>query len=163
MFAEGFTKTAYKPMVAGALIGGALGAGVGFGKSTGKNKKDKTHQRIKNVLNAGLGGALLGGAYGGALGSRISRVKAETYRNYYRRSGGYGSPAKSLVDTHEKALKTLGLTGKEKTKSEFMKSFKAAAMRHHPDRGGDPEKMKEINSAKEHLEQSGWLKKLKEN
>ncbi len=44
----------------------------------------------------------------------------------------------------------LGVT-KEATTDEIRKAFKKLAVKHHPDRGGDADKFKEINAAHEVL------------
>lgn len=49
---------------------------------------------------------------------------------------------------NESLYKALGVE-KTATMSEIKKSFRKLALKHHPDRGGDPEKFKEINAAKE--------------
>ena len=51
------------------------------------------------------------------------------------------------------ALETLGLpVGSSPTPQEVSKAYKDKAFKNHPDRGGDPTKMVEINVAKDILE-----------
>lgn len=49
---------------------------------------------------------------------------------------------------NESLYEALGVE-KTATMNEIRKAFKKLALKHHPDRGGDPEKFKEINAAKE--------------
>lgn len=53
------------------------------------------------------------------------------------------------VDT-EKFYKNLGIS-KEATQNDIKKAYRKSAMKHHPDKGGDPEKFKEITKAYETL------------
>lgn len=62
--------------------------------------------------------------------------------------GGMGGPQKD-VDT-EKMYNILGVE-KTATAAEIKKAFRKSAMKHHPDKGGDPEKFKEISKAYEIL------------
>jgi curved DNA-binding protein CbpA len=52
-----------------------------------------------------------------------------------------------------------GLKG-VKTKADAKKAFKAAALRHHPDRGGSEARMKDLNSAWEDFVKSPNYEKL---
>lgn len=56
-----------------------------------------------------------------------------------------GGRSKKSVDT-TKYYKLLGVE-KNATESEIKKAYKKLAMKHHPDRGGDPEKFKEMTAA----------------
>ena len=51
---------------------------------------------------------------------------------------------------NESLYKILGVT-KNATDQEIKKAYRKLALKHHPDRGGDPEKFKEINKANEIL------------
>lgn len=73
------------------------------------------------------------------------------------RGAGGSRPFTSNISS---AKKTLGVTGNEKTKAEVKKAYRAQAMKHHPDRGGDENKMKEVNNAWEEIQQSSWFEKL---
>jgi len=61
---------------------------------------------------------------------------------------GHGSEDED-VDT-EGLYKVLGVN-KNATEREIKKAFKKAALKHHPDRGGDAEKFKEVEKAKQIL------------
>jgi len=63
--------------------------------------------------------------------------------------GGDGMDEEKEVDTNE-LYETLGV-GKNATTSEIKKAFHKAARIHHPDKGGDADKFKEINAAYEVL------------
>jgi curved DNA-binding protein CbpA len=52
----------------------------------------------------------------------------------------------------EEAKTTLGLRSSSPTKEEITKAYRAKALENHPDRGGDPEKMVEVNVARDILE-----------
>lgn len=61
------------------------------------------------------------------------------------------------VDEH---LKTLGISKDTKTKKEAKNAYRAFMKKHHPDRGGDPEKAKKGTTAWSALENSTWFQKL---
>ena len=63
--------------------------------------------------------------------------------------GGAGGGGGGEVDT-QKFYDLLGCT-KEANDADIKKAFRKAAMTHHPDKGGDPEKFKEISKAYEVL------------
>ena len=65
--------------------------------------------------------------------------------------GGGGMPGmeEKDVDT-DKLYETLGVE-KSATQAQIKKAFRKLAVKHHPDRGGDAEKFKEINAAYEVL------------
>ena len=61
--------------------------------------------------------------------------------------GGGGGPPKS---DNTKFYKTLGVE-KDASESEIKKAYKKLAIKHHPDKGGDPETFKELSHAYEIL------------
>lgn len=63
--------------------------------------------------------------------------------------GGFGGPPPASDDTE--LYDTLGVP-KTATTSEIKKAFRKAAMKHHPDRGGDAETFKKVNAAYEVLQ-----------
>jgi hypothetical protein len=60
----------------------------------------------------------------------------------------------------EEALSHIGAHKKMKTKAEVKKVFRDAAMRNHPDIGGDAEKMKRINASWAKIKDDPWFHKL---
>ena len=63
--------------------------------------------------------------------------------------GGFGGGQRGEVD-NSKLYEILGVE-KTASEAEIRKAFKKLAIKHHPDRGGDQEKFKEINGAYEIL------------
>ena len=62
---------------------------------------------------------------------------------------GRGGREEAAADT-SKYYELLGAS-KDATENDIKKAFRKAAMQHHPDKGGDPEKFKEISKAYEVL------------
>jgi len=60
-----------------------------------------------------------------------------------------GTARKKVVDT-EKLYKILEVS-KDATQDEIKKAFRKKALKEHPDKGGDPEKFKDISLAYEAL------------
>lgn len=65
------------------------------------------------------------------------------------RGGGRGAASRGEVDNN-KFYELLGVS-KEADASEIKKAYRKAALQHHPDRGGDAERFKEISKAHEIL------------
>jgi len=61
-----------------------------------------------------------------------------------------GEPSDEEAADTEKLYNILGVS-KNATEREIKKAFKKAALKHHPDRGGDAEKFKEVEKAKQIL------------
>lgn len=146
----------------GALAGGgALGyAGYSQDADYVTGKKFTKPQRVKNGVVSALSGSVLGGISGKNFSSNIRSFKilnrAFKIRNKATRtSGRWGSSSREGWYNHHNAgrtvkdiLKDIGAPeGGFKTKAEASKHYKRMAMKHHPDRGGDAEKMKKINKA----------------
>mmetsp|Transcript_60260 Transcript_60260/g.90832 ORF Transcript_60260/g.90832 Transcript_60260/m.90832 type:complete len:92 (+) Transcript_60260:82-357(+) len=62
---------------------------------------------------------------------------------------GHGGGADKDVDT-SKLYEALGVE-KTATDKEIKKAYHKAALKHHPDKGGDPNKFKEISAANDVL------------
>jgi hypothetical protein len=142
----------------GAALGGVSGSALSYLASPHKTKKEK-QQRIKNTIGGGLLGAYAGGAFGGLHGmNKDPRYYRHSGRYYRRHSAGSGPKPRP---DHKPHMHHLDLTGKEATKAEVHKKYKAAAMKHHPDRqGGNAEEMKQVNHAWDNVKGSTWFDKL---
>ena len=134
----------------GGLAGGALGAGYGYATSDKNKSKAARRQRIVNAMGGGISGAFAGAHLGYGL-HELKRIGRAGYR--YAKS-------KAPPD-HRPYLHHLDLSGNEKTKSEIIKKYREAAMKHHPDRpGGSESKMKDLNNAWDNIRRSSWFDKL---
>lgn len=127
---------------AGAVLGGGVGAAAGDKENRGRNA----------LLGAAAGAGL--GAGGGALykGSQKAVASGAATQAAPHVSGlpARAGAAKSVEDIadhakiREQAHKVLG---QHSTKADYKKSFRGLARTHHPDRGGDVDKFKELNEA----------------
>jgi len=77
------------------------------------------------------------------------------FENFFGAAGG-GFPGFHTEGGNDKEVDTEGLykilgVDKNATEREIKKAFKKAALKHHPDRGGDAEKFKEVEKAKQIL------------
>lgn len=84
------------------------------------------------------------------------RRRAEEARRRTSQSPGVRTPSRSVVDRMHDGFVTdwaalLGLNF-PCTRDALKRAHRDSALRHHPDRGGDPEMMKAVNVAKERLE-----------
>lgn len=144
---SGFTSTVY-PYAAGALLGAVPYGIIGMGMSEKESLKGK------------LKDGLIGAAVGGVLGAGTAAL----YKNIGSRSKGYsyrGTRYTPYGKEHlERSLSNIGATGKEKTKAEVRKKFRDAAFKSHPNRGGDEEVMKGLNSSWEVIKNDPWFHKL---
>ncbi len=86
-----------------------------------------------------------------------------TQSQWFRAGAGMGGGRRAGASygsaTVRQARKILGLEG-VKTKAEAKKAFRRKAMKHHPDRGGSVEKMKEVNDAWEVFSKSDDFRKM---
>jgi len=73
----------------------------------------------------------------------------EQQQQQQQQSGSSGGRQDSKTDT-TRFYKVLGIA-KDATDSQIKKAFRKLAREHHPDRGGDPEKFKEVQTAYEIL------------
>lgn len=128
---------------AGAAIGGTLGAGLSYSsKRDVTGKKYTKSERILNGVSGGLSGAWLGHNIHAMLRTfRDYKKYKDTYKNG---NPGFKSKTSSIHDLHKDLEMPVGGF---KTKAEATRHYKKMAMKNHPDRGGDVEKMKKINTA----------------
>ena len=81
--------------------------------------------------------------------------------------GGYGGwnrrsfPPRSAPDKRAQARQILGITNSNPTEAEIRKAYRKKARENHPDKGGKPGAMKEINNARDILLPSKFLGALK--
>lgn len=129
-------------------------------------KKELTDGPKREALIGGLTGGILTalalGVHHIANGGTSSRgFNSSDYDDPFEHEGysGYQQSRSGAFST-AMAQKDLGLSGDEKTKSEVRKAFHNLARKHHPDIGGDPEKMKKINAAWEDIKNGSWFNKL---
>jgi hypothetical protein len=74
---------------------------------------------------------------------------------------GYAPPPRTASNTvHDAASAFESQAHTFKTKKDVKAAYRAAAMKHHPDRGGNPEKMKAVNEAWSRAQNSDWYSKL---
>ena len=110
---------------------------------------------------AGVGGPGYGGGGGRPQGFDTAE---EAYRNFRKRQGtqpegtpGAGPAKERWYDPGRRmrsskwAMTVLGITALPNQR-DLKKLFRHLAMKYHPDRGGDSDKMALINAAKEHLD-----------
>lgn len=115
----------------GAAVGGGIGAAVGAAK---KPTDDGSGHKSSRLGRAFIGGTL-GAAAGHGIGQQIRVTRLRKL------------PAPEW------------LSG-AKTKHEAKKIYRARAMQHHPDRGGNPDMMKRTNTEWEAFEKSTHFDKL---
>lgn len=177
--------TIKKLPIYGALGMGALGGLSGYaGSSSSKTAYRKKYNKWKkNYLSAnpgsskdsinsawkkrrtleGLGvgalGGLLLGSHGKATILGVHKRQGDYYRNYKRYSSSGSAKGPSAGKGLDQLKGMLGVGG-AKTKQEVKKGFRAKAMKHHPDRGGNPSTMKAINDAYSEIKKSSWFNKL---
>lgn len=152
-----YKKAAIKETMMGAAIGATLGAA--------SAEKSKGKSALKGAVAGGMAGASVGFARKGAraardFGNRQRRAnqqqRNQQQQQNYRRSQG---TFKGNIDDD---LKVLGVKNKSKikTKKEVKIEHRRKAMKHHPDRGGDPDKMSKVNASWERVSNSSWYEKL---
>jgi hypothetical protein len=135
------------------------------GKKQGIKKINRTAATIM--------GGLTGGALGAHVGSAIKDVRSSTrefnrwahrskarrkqwsedfkndFKNSWGNRYGRGSSSSSNRDAGpsnpKRSASVPEWAKKAKTKDEAKKAYRAEAIKHHPDKGGDPEKMKKVN------------------
>lgn len=148
------------PTAVGASLGAAGGGALGRVEGA---YNEKHHKRdVKIGIRAGktmgtIGGAIAGGVTGGGIG-RTASLNRE-YKKWSRRFvRGFGNSGRSAPRPQN--VKPPDWAKGAKTKAEVKTRYRAQAMKHHPDRGGNAETMKKVNTEWEAFEKSPNFKKL---
>lgn len=81
---------------------------------------------------------------------RRREKKARAQHKQEAAAGGGGSAPKCTPEVFT-ALAVLGLTPAQNTMEHINRAYRALALQHHPDKGGDPEVCKRINVAHDYL------------
>tara|TARA_B100000131_G_scaffold278352_1_gene282769 strand:- start:5832 stop:6932 length:1101 start_codon:yes stop_codon:yes gene_type:complete len=150
----------YGPLLAFTGGGAALGAASApFSKDWKKLNDEQKGERIGRRLTTGAGLGLLltpSPTYRVPPFNRGSRARQARggYEGYQRRHGASNRSAA------KDAMNTLNIGSNVKTKKEAQKLYRKQAMKYHPDRGGDPAKMSEVNKAWETFQNSSHFQKL---
>lgn len=151
----------YGPLI--AYTGGGAALGMGLAAADPKWKKLSPKKKRRSLATHGLlyGGL---GAYAAPKGALFRRWYQEAYRRAGQARGGYqGYQRRHGVSNRsaaKDAMNTLNIGSNVKTKKEAQKLYRKQAMKYHPDRGGDPAKMSEVNKAWEIFQNSSHFQKL---
>lgn len=134
-----------------------------FIKKEAKAKEPTTAKRVAQGLGLGAAAAAAVGLSHPA-GRRRAKGILNAFRNAAHkasRSGGqYSQHARPGSSSPHVGAAIPSELRKIRTKNEFRKAWRAEAMKHHPDRGGNPEKMKDVNVAYEAFRRSPHYEKL---
>lgn len=159
------------PALRKGLIGGAIGTVTGGGAGHLANKahenssdykksspeKKKKFQKSKkwgvgvNAVVGGVGGAMLGHDIGKMdttwrnINKGVRGAKGKSYKDYDFGFGGRSS-SREAPPIKTKDIGTPDWLKGVKTKGEAKSKFRQQAGQHHPDRGGDENKMKKVNA-----------------
>lgn len=166
-----FTRSVGRGMGTGAVVGGVAGGAFGAAAPA------KGESRLKSTARGAAWGAGIGAGVGGARAAQQYAAESFTRhsqqakqqdpwenfrrqseerrrkweqdfrsrgRSYSGRSTGPGREAPSAQIPRQSVPSWLKGV---KTKQEAKNAYRAQAMKHHPDRGGNAERMKEVNTA----------------
>lgn len=167
------TNQPLKQGLIGAALGGAYAGGVNHVvrkavekhgtpamKKQMKDADDK-HPFLRHPLTQTVMGAAIGGHAGVQLGtlSKTFRDAGKQGRGFSRgwRPGGEAPPPSRPSSAN---MKPPAWAKGAKTKADAKKAYRAEAFKHHPDRGGDQNKMKDLNNQWENFQQSEHFNKL---
>lgn len=150
-------KYALNAVQKGVIIGGGLGTALG-GYIGYKHPEDKKHR-----MRSTIGNAISMGVTGGYLGGQVGRLKMihnyyrdpSSWQHSYRYGGGGARPSWGGGP-----VKKPSWVGKATTKAEAKSAFRQEAMKHHPDRGGSEEAMKNLNTEWDRFTQSPMYEKM---
>lgn len=144
-------------------------------KEKPQQEQESTFKRVAKKVGIGLGAAAVAGGVGYAALGPAGRSAVNSFaknprqfvrgfaEEFKRRAqggaghGGYGGYHAPRVEPEE--LRRFGLH-QVKTKAEVRKIWQQQARHHHPDLGGDPEKMKEVNRIFDDFKKSPAYEKL---
>lgn len=153
--------------IGGALLGGLYGGTGGLVRAAAYNKRKGLRKKDKrSVLGYGLAGLTIGAALGGKLGNMAAKDQVRTHKIYEDAFGngrfyrGFNNASKKHPPDLHQHLGFLGVSKNAKTKKEVTQKYRDLAMKHHPDRGGDSQKMKDVNEAFDTIKKSDWFDKL---
>lgn len=142
---EHAVKLIRRGQIAGAAVGGLGGAALGglpkhHYNMKGEKKKSPTGWRIANAAIDGVLLGTLGHDIGGRLGFQMAAKKYGPNPRTWGAGGWSGPGGKATGDSpYPDWLKG------SKNKADAKKRYRDLAMKHHPDRGGNPEHMKKVN------------------
>lgn len=164
-----------------------IGAGVGtVGGLLAEHFSDRDSKPI-NYGKAAGGGATVGGILGyGVHGFQqlydllfegknfdnfeqawqflLKKLREEQYRQYQQAGGQSrkaGSWKKDTYKTYKDILNDLDIDASNiNSQQDFKRHVRKLYMKYHPDKGGDVEKMKEINKAVDEIKKTQWFKNL---
>lgn len=133
-----------------------LGGGAAGGYAGARNKDDSKTKRVVKGLSGALAGFYGGLAISGGSGtykamSHLKKTNMAGLKKVYDKAnaklGSGGGAASRIKRGIHDIKKDLNLPASVKTKADAHRHFKREAMKHHPDRGGDPAKMAKVNAA----------------
>ena len=156
-------KSKAKMYRAAAFSAGVGGVGLGVKHVVHKMHKARVRRAriVAGVTTAGfLAEMALIAAAARAAARQARRSGASQGRRAGSSYGHYSGAGFGRSTPHIKHFHTLDLSGKETTKAQVKKKYRDAAFKHHPDRGGNEEKMKEVSNAYSEIKNSPWHQKL---
>jgi hypothetical protein len=180
------TTVGKNPHIVGAGIGGAVGGGLGYAEGAYNEKHHKTE--VKRGLRFGKkGSTILNGIAGAALGGSIglnkkmdrdwnkdfARSNRQWHSDFKKKRQQWSDDFNSRWNRSSDEWRSRGFHSNAnadapppswakgaKTKAEAKTRYRAEAKKHHPDHGGDAEKMKKVNTEWEAYEKSKHFDKL---
>jgi hypothetical protein len=143
---------------AGALGYGALGHHVGK-----KNEKAKDPSKRSDRWGGAVAMGALGAAHGHMFGSMLRGSRLMSHQARIPRGASHKTDDSGNFDfgaAKAEDVPTPKWARGAKTKADAKTRYRAEAMKNHPDRGGNAEKMKDINTEWEKWEKSPGFNKL---
>jgi len=94
--------------------------------------------------------------------SKIKRKASQYNRGLGRLGKAVGNTSQTGLGT-KKLLKTIGTSKRKvKTQKDVAKAYRDMARKYHPDKGGGPERIREINAAMEEIKRTKYYGHLKQ-